>query len=63
MKTSFHYLNLAMDLRTSDLPKDRVQEYHDNLIVAFGPKYVVVIEGDHLHVQPPHGSQGEDHDS
>lgn len=55
MKDSHHYKNLAMDLRTWDLPQERLQEFLKDLKEALGPSYDVVLEKDHIHVEDADG--------
>lgn len=40
-----------MDLRTSDLPPSRHQEFRDALKQVLGSTYDVVLEKDHVHVE------------
>lgn len=48
---SRHYLNLAMDLRTSDLTESKKVGYLKLLKETLGDTYDVVLEKDHMHVE------------
>ena len=50
--TSRHYKGEAVDIRTSNLPKT----FQKLLSAALGPRFTVLDEGDHLHVQPRKGT-------
>ena len=51
-RESYHYKNLAMDLRTSDLPMERQEDYVKDLKEIMGSEYDVVLESDHIHIEP-----------
>lgn len=46
---SKHYKGEAIDIRTSNLPD--VVAFQKLLVAALGPKFSVLNEGDHLHLQ------------
>ena len=48
---SFHYLGLALDLRTNDLPPGEADEIVNMLRAALGQDYDVVLEKDHIHIE------------
>ena len=51
MQTSLHYLGLAMDIRTRDMPPAMLKPCLEELKQALGPQYDVVLEGDHYHLE------------
>ena len=55
---SLHYVGLAVDLRTRDLPdKESKIRVHKVLARALGQDYDIVLEKDHIHVEfDPKGS-------
>lgn len=52
MATSFHYRNLAVDIRTNDLPSGRIVEFHKDISELLGKVYDVILEKDHIHIEP-----------
>lgn len=48
---SLHYLGLAEDYRTRDIPSSTLQAMVSEARAALGPNYDLVIESDHLHVE------------
>jgi len=51
MKGSKHYTGDAVDLRTRDLTKQEQKDLWQNLVNYLGPKFDVVLESDHIHVE------------
>lgn len=51
MKGSKHYSGNALDVRTSNIPKDWLKVYIDRVKNRLGPDYDLVLEVDHLHVE------------
>jgi len=49
--TSLHYVGHAVDLRTSNLPPERVQKVTNRLREVLGDEFDVVLEADHIHVE------------
>lgn len=52
MKTSYHYKNLAFDIRTNDLPEAKRVAYHDAIKEELGEEFDIILEGDHIHIEP-----------
>jgi hypothetical protein len=50
MGGSFHYKDLAFDIRTKDHPNPR--DYEKWLENELGHGYQVIVEKDHIHVEP-----------
>lgn len=48
---SFHYLGLAFDFRTRDLPAEKVQEVLAEIQACLGEDFDVLFEADHIHVE------------
>lgn len=48
---SAHYCGRALDLRTRDLPRDRIGPLVEALRRALGEFWTVMDESDHLHLQ------------
>ena len=48
---SLHYKSLAWDVRTSDLPKERWEEYTELVKSFLTAEYDVILEKDHIHVE------------
>lgn len=48
---SLHYVGLAVDLRTSNVPMGEVGAVAADLRAALGAEYDVVVESDHIHVE------------
>lgn len=48
---SLHYKNLAWDLRTNNLDKDKIEEIARMLRVNLGNDWDIIVETDHLHVE------------
>lgn len=48
---SLHYLGLAIDLRTRDLPSGEPYEIVNLLKSALGEDFDVVMESDHIHIE------------
>jgi len=51
MSTSYHYQNLAVDLRTRDLSPEEQKEFLRRLKESLGSSYDVILEKDHIHVE------------
>ncbi len=50
--TSFHYKDLAVDLRTRHVDsRATLEQIIQSISNVLGPDYDVVLEGDHLHVE------------
>jgi hypothetical protein len=52
MDTSYHYKNLALDLRINDVPESAWPKLKDELQDQLGSEYQVILEKDHIHVEP-----------
>ena len=48
---SFHYAGAAADLRTNQVPTDRLQPLVEKIRVALGGDFDVILEADHLHIE------------
>lgn len=48
---SLHYVGLALDLRTRDVPSELLNGYVEELKARIGDEFDVIKEGDHLHVE------------
>lgn len=48
---SKHYVGLAEDYRTRDVPKSMVEQMASEIRAVLGRDYDVVVESDHLHVE------------
>ena len=48
---SFHYINLAVDIRIWNLPSFRTAENLTNLIRGLHENYDVILEKNHIHVE------------
>ena len=48
---SLHYVGLAVDLRTRDIPVHLVPVIEDALKKALGPTYDVILESNHFHIE------------
>lgn len=57
MAGSLHYAGAAVDLRTRDVPADKIPGIVARLKETLAGNFDVVMEGDHIHVefQPKHG--------
>lgn len=51
MKTSKHYLNKAIDIRTNTYPPEEIQNLIKKMKLILGPNFTVLFETDHMHVQ------------
>lgn len=47
---SEHYQGNAVDLRTRDIPADKVAHMRDVLAQRLGADFQVILEGDHIHL-------------
>lgn len=50
-RASLHYVGLAVDLRTRDMPSGIAEEIVQELKKALGSQYDVVLEKDHIHIE------------
>lgn len=57
METSYHYKNKAFDIRTNDLTPEQVVEFLKETKHILGDNYDVVLEKDHIHIEPSPRSQ------
>ncbi len=48
---SLHYVGLAVDLRTRSIPPNLREPVAQQIRVALGEEYDVVLESDHLHIE------------
>lgn len=48
---SKHYEGHAIDVRTRDMAPERIRPCVQELQIALGSQYDVVLEGDHIHVE------------
>lgn len=48
---SLHYVGAAFDIRTRDLPHDKLEQYRIAIKELIGMDFDVVIEPDHIHVE------------
>lgn len=48
---SLHYKGFAWDIRTFNIPKDKLEEIRLLLKTKLGDDYDVVVEGDHMHCE------------
>lgn len=48
---SLHYVGLAADLRTNNVPEGRVPTLFNNLKIALGAQFDTVQESDHIHIE------------
>ena len=48
---SLHYVGLAIDLRTRNIPANLREEIADRIRRALGEQYDVVLESDHIHIE------------
>ena len=48
---SLHYQDRALDFRTHDMPPYHVRLWADEIRNRLGPKYDVIVEDDHIHVE------------
>ena len=49
--SSRHYVGCAADFRTMDIPKEKLPPLRETIANRLGPRYDVVLEPDHLHVE------------
>ena len=50
-RASLHYVGFALDFRTRELPEELKISFADELRIALGRQYDVVLEKTHLHVE------------
>ncbi len=48
---SLHYVGAAVDLRTNNVPADKLQRLVEKIRVALGGDFDVIVEADHLHIE------------
>ena len=48
---SLHYVGLAIDLRTRNIPPNLREPVAQQIRVALGEEYDVVLESDHIHIE------------
>lgn len=48
---SLHYVGLAADIGIRELPPGVAQKYCDQLKIALGAEFDVVLESDHIHLE------------
>lgn len=53
---SYHYSGRAFDLRTRDIPQKDQAPIHAALKELMGKDYDVILEKDHIHIEPSPGS-------
>jgi hypothetical protein len=53
---SLHYVGLAADIRSRDIPKDKQEPIRAEMKTRLGAEFDVVLESDHFHLecQPKH---------
>ncbi len=50
-EASLHYVGNAVDLRTKSLPSHLIEPVAQQIRVALGEQYDVVVEKDHIHME------------
>lgn len=48
---SLHYVGLALDFRTNNMPSGELPRIRDKIAARLGENFDVVLEKDHLHVE------------
>ena len=51
MEGSLHYRGYAVDLRSRDIPEDQRAGLLAAMKETLGPKFDIILEGDHFHVE------------
>lgn len=51
MAASLHYAGCAVDLRTRDIPADKLEKIRKKIKERVGDDFDVVLEGDHFHLE------------
>ena len=51
MEGSRHYVGEAFDMRTNTLTKDQINTLRNDMSMALGRDFDVVVEGDHIHCE------------
>ena len=48
---SLHYVGFAVDIRTRDIPEELKKPLAQQIRIALGEQYDVVLEKDHIHIE------------
>ena len=51
MKSSLHYKDMAIDIRTKDLSKEQISNVFKSLEDTLGESFQCVLESDHIHLE------------